>query len=98
MQPNDHTFGGQAGVAAPEVMIAVNDEATGMLLDGLSHSPYWENSLLIVTEDDPQDGGEIIVTGLARVGTPVAVNMILAGTLGVIVLAILFDLLFYAVQ
>lgn len=42
--------------------------------------------------------GEIIVTGLARVGTPVAVNMILAGTLGVIVLAILFDLLFYAVQ
>lgn len=60
VQPNDHTFGGQAGVAAPEVMIAVNDEATGMLLDGLSHSPYWADSLLIVTEDDPQDGGDHI--------------------------------------
>ncbi|GAA4778801.1 ABC transporter permease [Citricoccus nitrophenolicus] len=42
--------------------------------------------------------GEMIFTGLARVGTPVAVNMVLAGTLGVIVLAVLFDLIFYAVQ
>lgn len=58
VQPNDHTFGGQAGAAAPEVMIAVNDEATGMLLDALSHSPIWKSSLLIVTEDDPQDGGD----------------------------------------
>lgn len=42
--------------------------------------------------------GEMIFTGLARVGTPVAVNMVLAGTLGVIVLAVLFDLIFYAVK
>lgn len=42
--------------------------------------------------------GELIFTGLARVGTPVAVNLVLAGTLGVIVLAILFDLLFYAIR
>ncbi|MGD6978632.1 MULTISPECIES: ABC transporter permease [Citricoccus] len=42
--------------------------------------------------------GELIFTGLARVGTPVAVNLVLAGTLGVIVLAILFDLLFHAVR
>jgi osmoprotectant transport system permease protein len=42
--------------------------------------------------------GELIFTGLARVGTPVAVNMVLAGTLGVIVLAILFDLLFHTVR
>jgi DNA-binding beta-propeller fold protein YncE len=58
LQPNDHTNGGQAGSSAPEVMIAVNDEATGMLLDGLSHSPNWQDTLLIVTEDDPQDGGD----------------------------------------
>lgn len=56
VQPNDHTNGGQAGAAAPEVMIAVNDEATGMLLDALSHSPRWKDTLLIITEDDPQDG------------------------------------------
>jgi hypothetical protein len=57
-QSNDHTYGGQAGAAAPEVYIAVNDEALGLLLDGLSHSPRWKDSLLIVTEDDPQDGGD----------------------------------------
>ena len=42
--------------------------------------------------------GELIFTGLARVGTPVAVNMVLAGAFGVMVLAILFDLLFYGVR
>lgn len=60
VQPNDHTFGGTAGAAAPEVMIAVNDEATGMFIDALSHSPLWKKSLVIVTEDDPQDGGDHI--------------------------------------
>jgi DNA-binding beta-propeller fold protein YncE len=58
VQPDDHTNGAQAGSAAPEVMIAVNDEATGLLLDGISHSPIWKDSLVIVTEDDPQDGGD----------------------------------------
>src|SRR5690625_3609284 len=42
--------------------------------------------------------GEFIFTGLARVGTPVAVNLVLAGALGVMVLAVLFDLLFYAAR
>ncbi|HEX7600023.1 MAG TPA: alkaline phosphatase family protein, partial [Polyangiaceae bacterium] len=56
--PNDHTNGGAAGAAAPEVMIAVNDEASGMLIDAFSRSPYWKDSLVIITEDDPQDGGD----------------------------------------
>lgn len=60
VQSNDHTYGGAAGQAAPEVMIAVNDEASGLLLDALSHSPMWKDSLLIITEDDPQDGGDHI--------------------------------------
>lgn len=42
--------------------------------------------------------GELIFTGLARVGTPVAVNMVLAGTVGVMILAVVFDLAFYAVK
>jgi DNA-binding beta-propeller fold protein YncE len=58
VQPNDHTAGGDAANPAPEVMITVNDEASGMLLDGLSHSPMWKDTLLIITEDDPQDGGD----------------------------------------
>ena len=60
VQSNDHTYGGQAGQAAPEVMIAVNDEASGILLEALSHSPSWKDTLLIITEDDPQDGGDHI--------------------------------------
>jgi osmoprotectant transport system permease protein len=38
--------------------------------------------------------GALIFTGLARVGSPVAVNLVLAGMIGVIVVAILFDLVF----
>lgn len=38
--------------------------------------------------------GNDIFTGLARIGTPVAVNLVLGGMLGVLVLAILFDLLY----
>ena len=56
--PNDHTKGTDPGAPTPELMIAVNDVATGMILDGLSHSPLWASTLLIVTEDDPQDGAD----------------------------------------
>lgn len=56
--PNDHTFGGNGGKPTPETMISVNDEATGMVLDALSHSPFWSDALVIVTEDDPQDGAD----------------------------------------
>jgi osmoprotectant transport system permease protein len=42
--------------------------------------------------------GELIFTGLARVGTPVAVNLVLAGMLGVIIVAILFEMFFAALR
>ncbi len=54
--PNDHTQGDDPGAPTVETMIAVNDVATGMIADALSHSPFWPNMLLIVTEDDPQTG------------------------------------------
>jgi hypothetical protein len=56
--PNDHTFGLAAGSPNPAVLIATNDEATGMFIDGLSHSPFWQSSLVIVIEDDPSEGGD----------------------------------------
>jgi hypothetical protein len=56
--PNDHTFGLGAGKPNPAAMMAVNDEATGMVLDGVSHSPYWKDSLVVVVEDDPNTGGD----------------------------------------
>jgi hypothetical protein len=55
---NDHTFGFEAGRPNPAVMIATNDEATGMYVDALSHSPFWKDSLIIVVEDDPSQGGD----------------------------------------
>jgi len=58
VMPNDHTFGGDAGAPHPGVMVAVNDEATGMVVDAVSRSPFWPGALVIVTEDDPQDGGD----------------------------------------
>lgn len=45
----------------------------------------------------PGLGGEIF-DGLARVGSPAAINLVLAGTLGVILLALLFDAVFFAID
>ncbi len=56
--PNDHTIGVSPENPTPDTMCAVNDEATGMFVDGLSHSPLWESSLVVITEDDPQAGGD----------------------------------------
>ncbi len=58
--PNDHTQGLAPGVPTPETMFAVNDEATGMLVDGISHSPLWKSSLVVIVEDDPSQGGESV--------------------------------------
>jgi YVTN family beta-propeller protein len=51
--PNDHTQGTSPGAPTPQSMIAENDEATGKLIDGLSHSKWWKSSILFVIEDDP---------------------------------------------
>ncbi len=56
--PNDHTSGVSPDNPTPETMCAVNDDATGMMFDAISHSPYWKSSLIILTEDDPSSGGE----------------------------------------
>ncbi|MGH3947820.1 MAG: ABC transporter permease [Pseudonocardiaceae bacterium] len=38
--------------------------------------------------------GNDIFSGIARVGTPIGINLVLGGMLGIVVLAILFDLLY----
>lgn len=42
--------------------------------------------------------GNDIFTGLARIGSPLALNLVLGGLLGVVLLAILFDLLYVLVN
>jgi hypothetical protein len=55
---NDHTVGVGPRSPTPDSMVAVNDEATGMLVDAIAHSPIWKSSIIFITEDDPSGGGE----------------------------------------
>jgi YVTN family beta-propeller protein len=54
--PNDHTVGTTPGGRTPRAMIAENDLALGEIVDEISHSPIWPRSLILVIEDDSQDG------------------------------------------
>ena len=56
--PNNHTEGLTPGKWTPEFMVADNDEATGMVVDALSHSPTWASTAVFIIEDDPQDGAD----------------------------------------
>ncbi len=56
--PNDHTSGTTPGARTPRAMIAENDFALGQVVDLISHSPIWERSLILVIEDDSQDGAD----------------------------------------
>jgi YVTN family beta-propeller protein len=53
---DDHTHGATPGEFTPETLIARNDHAMGRILEGLSHSRFWNDMAILVTEDDPQDG------------------------------------------
>lgn len=56
--PNDHGAGvrPEAGYPYPHSFMADNDISLGRLLQFLSHTPYWKNMLVVITEDDPQGG------------------------------------------
>ncbi|HET9706974.1 MAG TPA: bifunctional YncE family protein/alkaline phosphatase family protein [Gemmatimonadales bacterium] len=54
--PQDHTSGATAGAPTPRAMVADNDLALGRLVDALSHSQYWKNTVVFVMEDDAQNG------------------------------------------
>lgn len=53
---NDHTEGLKLGRPTPKAHAADNDLAVGMFVDYLSHSPIWNESVVIVVEDDAQNG------------------------------------------
>jgi len=56
--PNDHTEGTHSGRLTPRAFVAQNDQALGMIVDRVSHSPYWRTSAIFVIEDDAQDGAD----------------------------------------
>ncbi len=56
--PNDHTSGAKAGMPTPRAYMADNDLALGRIVEGLSHSPFWRDSVVFVAEDDAQNGAD----------------------------------------
>jgi len=53
---NDHTEGMREGRPTPFAHVADNDLAVGMFIDYLSKSPVWKESLVLILEDDAQNG------------------------------------------
>ncbi len=53
---NDHTQGLSLDKPTPFAQVADNDLAVGMFVDYLSHSRVWKNSLVLIVEDDAQNG------------------------------------------
>lgn len=54
--PADHTAGTRPGFSTPRACTADNDYALGMIVDNVSHSKFWGSTLILVVEDDAQDG------------------------------------------
>ncbi|NOS94764.1 MAG: bifunctional YncE family protein/alkaline phosphatase family protein [Cyclobacteriaceae bacterium] len=59
---NDHGAGERPAAGFPfnESYMADNDLALGRVVEFLSHTPYWKNMMIIVTEDDAQGGTDHI--------------------------------------
>ncbi|MDQ2770422.1 MAG: hypothetical protein M3Y54_07980 [Bacteroidota bacterium] len=58
--PNDHTYGARKGQLSPLSYAADNDLALGRLIEHLSHSPVWKESVVMIVEDDAQNGPDHI--------------------------------------
>lgn len=56
--PDDHTGGTRADKARPAANVADNDLALGRVVDAVSHSAYWDDTAILVLEDDAQDGAD----------------------------------------
>ncbi|WP_080058339.1 alkaline phosphatase family protein [Spirosoma aerolatum] len=53
---NDHTSGARVGLPTPDAAVADNDLAVGRLVEHLSKSPIWNESVVFILEDDAQNG------------------------------------------
>jgi YVTN family beta-propeller protein len=54
--PSDHTGGTRVGLPTPRAMVADNDLALGRIVEAVSKSKFWKNTVIFVTEDDSQAG------------------------------------------
>jgi sugar lactone lactonase YvrE len=53
---NDHTMGTTPGALTPRSLVAENDLALGRVVEAIAASRYWADSVVLVVEDDAQNG------------------------------------------
>ncbi len=54
--PSNHTQGTTPGASSAKAMVADNDYAVGQIVEALSHSKFWNKMLILIVEDDAQNG------------------------------------------
>jgi DNA-binding beta-propeller fold protein YncE len=54
--PDDHTSGTREGSPTPEASAADNDLAFGRIVEAISRSRFWKDTVIFGIEDDPQNG------------------------------------------
>jgi DNA-binding beta-propeller fold protein YncE len=54
--PMDHLTAARPGKCTPQACMADNDLALGRIVQALSHSPRWKDTVIFVVEDDSQAG------------------------------------------
>lgn len=54
--PNDHTVGTREGFPTPRATVADNDLALGQIVEAVSKSRFWRETVIFVVQDDPQAG------------------------------------------
>lgn len=81
--PCDHTGGTRPGLPTPRAMVADNDLALGQIIEALTKSRFWKNTVVFVTEDDSQSGWDhvsayrtvgMIISPYSRTGTVMRTN------------------------
>ncbi len=55
---DDHTAGTTVGSPAPRASVADNDLAIGKVVEAISHTAYWDDTVICVLEDDAQNGAD----------------------------------------
>jgi YVTN family beta-propeller protein len=54
--PDDHTVGVNEKYPTPRAAVADNDLALGQIVEAISKSKFWKETVIIVMQDDPQSG------------------------------------------
>ncbi len=81
--PNDHTGGTRPGLPTPRAMVADNDLALGQIVEAVTKSKFWKNTVIFITEDDSQDGWDhvsayrtvgMIISPFSRTGNVLHTN------------------------